>query len=154
MVSGFHLNSLNLGWGLENRMHELSKYYRLRVKMCVIEGFPGGSVVKNLCASPGDGDLIPAGRFPGGGNGNPLQYSCLGNPIDRGALVGYSSWGCKKVGHDWAPPVHFMCNRGTKGDYLGNTEGEFNYIWYAEVMFPSCLVCIEFITIHTEFIQS
>ena len=41
-------------------------------------GFPCGSVVKN----PG---LIPAlGRFPGGGHGNPLQYSCLGNPMDRG----------------------------------------------------------------------
>ena len=49
-------------------------------------GFPGGSVVKNLTANAGDVDLIPeSGRYPGGGNGNPLQYSCLQNPMDRGA---------------------------------------------------------------------
>ena len=54
-------------------------------------GVPGGSVVKNLPASSGhaeDAGSIPgSGRSPGGGNGNPLQFSCLGNPTDRG------SWG-------------------------------------------------------------
>ena len=52
------------------------------------KGFPGGSVVKNL---PGnvedirDGSSVPGlGRSPGEGNGNPLQYSCLENPMDRG----------------------------------------------------------------------
>ena len=49
----------------------------------------GGSVVKNLPADEGDaGELssIPgSGRPPGEGNGNPLQYSCLENPMDRGA---------------------------------------------------------------------
>ena len=49
--------------------------------------FPGGSLVKDLPASAGDMGLIPGlGRSPGGGNGNPLQHSCLGNPMDRGAL--------------------------------------------------------------------
>ena len=52
-------------------------------------GFPGGSVVKNLPANAGDsgdaGSNPGLGRSPGGGNGNPLQYSCLGNPMDRGA---------------------------------------------------------------------
>ena len=49
-------------------------------------GFPGGSVVKNLPASAEDTGLIPgSGRSPGEGNGNPLQYFCLGNPMDRGA---------------------------------------------------------------------
>ena len=52
-------------------------------------GFPGGSVVKNLPANAGDAadaGLIPVlGRSPGGGNDNPLQYSCLGNPRDREA---------------------------------------------------------------------
>ena len=51
---------------------------------------PGGAVVKNLLANVGDagdtGFTPGSGRFPGGGNGNPLQYSCLKNPIDRGAL--------------------------------------------------------------------
>ena len=50
--------------------------------------FPGGSVVKNLPVNAGDiGDmvLIPGQISPGGGNGNPLQYSCLRNPMERGA---------------------------------------------------------------------
>ena len=46
-------------------------------------------VVKNLPANTGDvrdvGSIPGLGRSPGGGNGNPLQYSCLGNPMDRGA---------------------------------------------------------------------
>ena len=49
-------------------------------------GFPGGAVVKNPPADAGharDEGLIPGlGRSPGGGNGTPLQYSCLGNPMD------------------------------------------------------------------------
>ena len=49
-------------------------------------GFPCGSGVKNLRANAGDARLIPEeGRSPGEGNGNLLQYSCLGNPMDRGA---------------------------------------------------------------------
>jgi len=49
-------------------------------------GFPHGSVIKNLPANAGDADLIPGlGRSPGKGNGNPLQYFCLGNPMGRGA---------------------------------------------------------------------
>ena len=49
-------------------------------------GFPGGSVVKNLPVVQGDEGSIPGlGRSPGEGNGNPLQYSCLKNPLDRGA---------------------------------------------------------------------
>ena len=49
-------------------------------------GFPDGSVVKNPPANTGDTDLIPElGRSLPEQNGNPLQYSCLGNPMDRGA---------------------------------------------------------------------
>ena len=48
-------------------------------------GFPGSSVVKNLPANAGDMGSVPElGRSSGGGNGNPLQYSCLENPMDRG----------------------------------------------------------------------
>ena len=48
-------------------------------------GFPGGSVVKNPPANAGDAGSIPgSGRCPEGGNGNPLQHSCLENPMDRG----------------------------------------------------------------------
>ena len=49
-------------------------------------GFLGDTVVQNLPANAGDTSLIPvSARFPGVGNGNPLQYSCLGYPMDRGA---------------------------------------------------------------------
>ena len=45
--------------------------------------FPGGTVVKNPSASAGDVGSMPGlGRSPGEGNGNPLQYSCLGNPME------------------------------------------------------------------------
>ena len=51
-------------------------------------GFPGGSAVKNPPANAGDMDTIPgSGRLRGGGQGNPLQYSCLENPVDRGAWL-------------------------------------------------------------------
>ena len=52
-------------------------------------GFPGGSMAKELACSArdaGDMGLIPgSGRSSGGGHNNPLQYSCLENPMDRGA---------------------------------------------------------------------
>ena len=53
---------------------------------CGNYGFPGGTVIKNLSANAGDaGSVSDLGGSPGGGSGNPLQYSCLGNPMDRGA---------------------------------------------------------------------
>ena len=49
------------------------------------KGFAGGSVM-HPPDDAGDMGLVPGlGRSPGGGNGNPLQYTCLGNPMDRGA---------------------------------------------------------------------
>ena len=55
-------------------------------------GFPGGSVVKEYVYNAGDMGLIPgSGRSPGEGNGNPLQYSFLEKPMDRG---------------DWRATVH------------------------------------------------
>ena len=57
-----------------------------------ILGLPGGSDSKESVCNAGDLSLIPGlGRSPGGGNGNPLQYSCLENPVDRG---------------DWRATVH------------------------------------------------
>ena len=54
-----------------------------------ILGVPSGSMVKNPSANAGDtgdvGLISGSGRSPGEGNGNPLLYSCLGNPMDRGA---------------------------------------------------------------------
>ena len=52
----------------------------------MLMGFPDSSAVKNPPANAGDTSLIPGwGRSPGEGNGNPFQYSCLGNPKERGA---------------------------------------------------------------------
>ena len=59
------------------------------------DGLPIGKVVKNLPANAGAAGSIPGLEIsPGEGNGNPLQYSCLGNYMDRGA------WGCKRVTHN------------------------------------------------------
>ena len=52
----------------------------------IIGGIPGGSGVKNPPADAGDTGSVPGpGRSPAEGNGNPLQYSCLENPMDTGA---------------------------------------------------------------------
>ena len=60
-------------------------------------------MVKNLPANTedsGDPGLIPGWRrSPGGGNDNPLQYSCLGNPVDR-EPGGLQAMGLQRVGHD------------------------------------------------------
>ena len=65
-------------------------------------GFPGGAVVKNPPANAGDArdaDSIPgSGRSPGGGNSNPLQYTCLKNSVDRGT---------------WQATVHGVANSWT-----------------------------------------
>ena len=61
----------------------------LHVFIKCLKGFPGGAVVKNLpttnARDPGNSGSIPGlGRSPGVGNGNPLQYSCLEDSVDRG----------------------------------------------------------------------
>ena len=62
--------------------------------------FPGGSEVKESACNVGDLGSIPgSGRSPGEGNGNPLQYSCLENPMDRGA---------------WWATVHGVANSQTR----------------------------------------
>ena len=67
--------------GKKNRQKRQNQQYNP-----LYQGFPGGSVVKNLPTNAGDMGSIPgSGKFPGEGNGNPLQYSCLENPIDREA---------------------------------------------------------------------
>ena len=71
--------------------------------------FPHGSVVKNLPANAGDAGSIPrVGKIPGEENGNPLQYPCLGDPMDRGAW-----WAT--AGHDLATkPQQQSCFRNNR----------------------------------------
>ena len=61
-------------------------------------GFPGGSDSKESTCNVGDLGLIPGlGRSPGGGHGNPLQYSCLENPHGQRSLAGYNPPGHKEL---------------------------------------------------------
>ena len=63
-------------------------------------GFPGGFEGKASACNAGDPGSIPeSGRSPGGGNGNPLQYPCLGNLMDREAGE-LQSMGLQRVGHN------------------------------------------------------
>ena len=59
--------------------------------------FPGGSDGKACVCNAGDPGSIPGlGRSPGGGNGSPLQYSCLKKSHGQQSLVGYCPWGCRE----------------------------------------------------------
>ena len=73
----------------------------------LLMGFPGGSVGKKSVCNAGDAGLIPGlGRFPGGGHGNPLQYSCLENLMDRRARRA-TVHGVARIRHDFvtkSPP--------------------------------------------------
>ena len=70
-------------------------------------GFPGNLVGEESACNAGDLGLIPGlGRYSGGGYGNPLQYFCLGNPMD-GSLPGSSVHGIARIAHNSAtkPPL-------------------------------------------------
>ena len=74
-----------------------SPWRRDRLPTPVFLGFPGGSAGKESACSAGDLGSIPgSGRSPGGGHGNPLQYSCLENPFGERSMMGYSPRGCKE----------------------------------------------------------
>ena len=88
------------------RLHA-TKFLRLYI---VDMGFPSGSRVKNLPANAGDMALIPgSGGSPGKGNGNPLQYFCLENSMDRGS---------------WLATVHEVAKSqtGLQSDRLNNNK--------------------------------
>jgi len=72
-------------WAALGSSSVLSTLYPIWKPSCLL-GFPGGSEVKASTWNEGDPGLIPgSGRSPGEGNGNPLQYSCLENPMEGGA---------------------------------------------------------------------
>ena len=79
----------------------------------VFGGFPGGSDGKESACNVEDPGSIPGtGRFPGEGNGNPLQYSCLENPKDRGA---------------WCPTIGGVTKSWTRlRDFHFHFSGEWN----------------------------
>ena len=64
----------------------MQRKYLYGIVKSQLKYFKNGSVVKNLLANVGDpGSILGSERSPGEGNGNPFKYSCLGNPVDRGA---------------------------------------------------------------------
>ena len=85
----------------ERQIKTTVSYHLTPMRMAIIKkstkGFPGGSVVKNLPVNAGDvrdvGSIPGSGRSPGGRYGNPLQYSCLKNLVDKSSQVGYISQG-------------------------------------------------------------
>ena len=77
--------------------------YLLYLVVCIFWGFPGGLGVKIWPANAGDTGSTPGwGRSPGGGNSNPLQYSGMGNPMDRGL----QSMGLQRVRHGLVTKHH------------------------------------------------
>ena len=92
--------------------------------LTVFQGFPSSSDGKESACNAGDLGLIPGlGRFPGGGHGNPLQYSCLENPHGQRSLAGYSSWGHKEPDTTERLSTH----HNSLLDSVGEEEGEM--IW-------------------------
>ena len=104
-VSKFRVMQLELHY---NRADILFHGGQKQTQMCLLtlfnwRGFQGGSVVKNLPVSARDagvtGSIPGSGRSPGGGNGNPLQYSCLNNPT---------------AGQTWQPTVQRVTKSWTR----------------------------------------
>ena len=88
-------------------------------------GFPGGSAVKNppvmqkIQVAPGS---IPGSeRFPGGGHGNPLQYSCLENPMDRGA---WRATVYSVAESNTTEATKYMCTKRAEDGYNAPLVGE------------------------------
>ena len=109
--------------------------------------FPGGSDGKASVYNVKDLGSIPGlGRFPGKGNGNPLQFSWLENPVDGGAWCRLLSMGLQRVRHDWVTSLsdagkdwgqkekrpsegemagwHHQCNGHELGQTSGDGEGQ------------------------------
>ena len=104
-----NLNSPNLGW-LPQGCHKISYFFCCLKSLTFAvfpkqEGFPGGASGKEpicQCRRCKRHGFDPwAGRSPGGGHGNPLQYSCLEKLMDRGAWWA-TIHGAQRVAHDWS----------------------------------------------------
>ena len=87
-------------FGIQNLLSHVNSVIRTNVYWVLYAlymGFPGDSVVKNPLASVGDvSSIAESGRSPRKGKSNPLQYSCLENPMNRGAWWGLQSMGLQR----------------------------------------------------------
>ena len=105
---------------------------------------PGGSDGKASVCSAGDPSSIPGlGRSPGGGNGNPLQYSCLENSHGRRSLVGYSPWGRRES--DTTEQLHFYFPHSTCQNTTHSTKKKKKKsdqdIFFCPLSLPQKLSC-------------
>ena len=107
-----HRNTLSFkpeAFKISSQMIHIQIGWRIGVICTVSLYFPGDSVSKEFTGNAGDAGLIPGwGRCSGEGNGNPLQYSCLGNPRDR-KVWGATVHGVTRVRHHLAtklPPYN------------------------------------------------
>ena len=92
-------------------------------------GFPAGSAGKESACTAGDLGSIPGlGRSPGGGHGNPLQYSWLENPRGQRSLVGYSPWGHKESDTTEQLSISLTVSNMT-GDWI---EPEFKFLCFSQ----------------------
>ena len=117
---------------LSRRLNSIyrSKYFTQNRNLSLLSSqylyivYPGGTVVKNPPANAGDADSVPAsGRSSGGGNGNPLQCSCLDNPIDRGS---------------WQATVHRVAKGWTQLSNWAHTHTEWIFVnWMNEAYMKS-----------------
>ena len=90
----------------------------VNTKIRLIIHLPSGSDSKASVCNTGDPGSIPGlGRYPGEGNGSPLQYSCLEKSHGLQSLVGYRPWG-RRVGHDWVTSLHFILFAAEDGEAL------------------------------------
>ena len=91
------------------RDQHVSKHFRIIFKKFLPMCFPIGSGVKNPLTNAGDMGLIPRSgreeRSPEEGNGNPIQYSCLENPMER-ETCWTTVHGLQRAGHDWRTKQH------------------------------------------------
>ena len=112
-------------------------------------GFPGGSEGKESVCNAGDlGSISGSGRSPGEGNGYPLQYSCLENPMDRGAWQ-VQSVGSQRVRHSRATNFHFFFPPPNLSsmDHLSLTNLESLDLWR---IIPWKICHISFVTIRAQ----
>ena len=93
-------------------LNKLIYNYTYYILVAYILGFPGDSEGKVSACNVGNQGSIPgSGRAPGEGNGNPLQYFCLGNPMDREA------WGATVYGVAKSQTQFSDCTTTTKWEY-------------------------------------
>ena len=104
----------------------LKSIYRNSLAVQWLGGFPGGSMIQNPPAKQKTSSISGLGRAPGESNGNPLQYSCLGNPMNRGAWRATVHGVTKELDMTWRLNNNQwlgFCAFTAKGDGLGSISG-------------------------------